>query len=105
MPTELIYYALCAAAAIALTAALWPRCEKVLMNTESHQKRITIEELGEYHRNVMMMMNAIDTLVELRRGQADEDTLVQEAILFLVTPPEKRDLEKFIHPEGGTSKS
>lgn len=100
MPTELIDYALYAAAAIALAAALWPRRKGLPMNTESEQQGLTIEKLVECRRNVMMTNNLVDTLVELRRGQADKDRLVEEAILFLATPPEKRDLEKFIHPEG-----
>lgn len=100
MPTELIYYALYAAAAIALAAALWPRRKGVPMNTESKQQELTIEKLVDCRRNAMMMNNLVDVLVELRRGQADKDRLVEEAILFLATPPEKRDLEKFIHPEG-----
>ena len=100
MPTELIDYALYAAAAIALAAALWPRCKGLPLNTESEPQGLTIEKLVDCLRNAMMMNNIVDVLVELRRGQADKDKLVEEAILFLATPPEKRDLEKFIHPEG-----
>lgn len=100
MPTELIDYALYAAAAIALAAAIWPRRKGLPMNTESKQQELTIEKLVDCRRNAMMMNNLVDVLVELRRGQADKDKLAEEAILFLATPPEKRDLEKFIHPEG-----
>lgn len=50
MSPELIDYALYAAAAIALAAALWPRRKDVPMNCEQQEDGITVQKLVETRR-------------------------------------------------------
>lgn len=52
MPTELIDYALYATAAIALSAAIWPRRKGLPMNYEQQEDGITVQKLAENRREM-----------------------------------------------------
>lgn len=52
MPTELIDYALYAAAAIALVAALWPRRKGLPPNCVQQEGGITVQKLEENRREM-----------------------------------------------------